>query len=296
MQMTITQLETFLKIAETKNFTSAAGGLGYAQSTVTTQIKQLEDELGCLLFERLGKTIVLTPEGEKLLAYAERILQLEREIRLEVPDAKEPSGILKIGVSESLCYNRLPKFLMEYKKAYPKVDIKMQFVTHDEIPALLKKGEIDLVYTLNPLLDDENLLIIDKKPESLGFYVSPTHPLARKAISEKDLKDIPLLVTSQSCSFRQLLVKDLAASGISPVIAVETSSKEILKQFASNGLGVAFIPDMTAENEIDKNILTKLRWKGEDFRIYSQLIVHKDKKLSKAIKGFADIVTGNWVD
>ena len=53
---------------------------------------------------------------------------------------------------------------------------------------------------------------------------------------------------------------------------------------------------MTAENEIDKNILTKLRWKGEDFRIYSQLIVHKDKKLSKAIKGFADIVTGNWVD
>ena len=290
--MTITQLETFLKIAETKNFTSAANELGYAQSTVTTQIKQLEDELGCLLFERLGKTIVLTPEGEKLSSYAEKLLQLEREIHLEVPEASEPSGILKLGVSESLCYNRLPKILMEYKKAYPKVDIKMQFVTHDTIPSLLKKGEIDLVYTLNPLLEDENLLIIDKHPEKLGFFASPSYPLAHKTISEKDLKDVPLLVTSQSCSFRQILVKDLAESGISPDIVLETSSKEILKQFAANGLGVAFIPDMTAEYEIDKNILTKLRWKGNDFLIYSQLIVHKDKKLSKAIKGFADIVTG----
>ena len=294
--MTITQLETFLKIAETKNFTSAANELGYAQSTVTTQIKQLEDELGCLVFERLGKTIILTPEGERLLSYAEKLLQLEREIHLEVPEATEPSGILKIGVSESLCYNRLPKILMEYKKACPKVDIKMQFVTHDSIPALLKKGEIDLVYTLNPLLEDENLLLIGKHPEKLGFYAAPSYPLARKSISEKDLTDVPLLLTSQSCSFRQLLVKDLTGSGIRPNIVLETSSKEILKQFASNGLGVAFIPDMTAENEIEKNSLTKLRWKGNDFRIYAQLIVHKDKKLSKAIRGFAEIVTGNWAD
>ena len=86
--MTITQLETFLKIAQTKNFTSAANELGYAQSTVTTQIKLLEDELGCLVFERLGKTIVLTPEGEKLLVYAEKLLQLEREIHMEVPDTR----------------------------------------------------------------------------------------------------------------------------------------------------------------------------------------------------------------
>lgn len=74
--MNNTQLETFLKIVETKNFTSAANLLGYAQSTVTTQIKQLEDELGCLLFERLGKSLTVTAEGEKLSVYAEKMLQL----------------------------------------------------------------------------------------------------------------------------------------------------------------------------------------------------------------------------
>ena len=74
--MTIVQLETFLKITETGSFTAASNTLGYAQSTVTTQIKQLEDELNCLLFERLGKNIVLTLEGERLLLYAQRMLQL----------------------------------------------------------------------------------------------------------------------------------------------------------------------------------------------------------------------------
>ncbi|MBQ7657802.1 MAG: LysR family transcriptional regulator, partial [Butyrivibrio sp.] len=68
--MTITQLSTFLKIAEQNSFSAAAASLDYAQSTVTTQIKQLEEELGCQLFDRLGKTIVLTPQGEKLIEYA----------------------------------------------------------------------------------------------------------------------------------------------------------------------------------------------------------------------------------
>ncbi len=131
--MTIIQLETFLKISELKSFTLAANELGYAQSTVTMQIKQLEEELGCELFERLGKTIVLTSSGERLRIYAEKLLQLEREIHLEVPGSDEPAGLLKIGVSESLCYNTFPRILMEYKKRCPKVNIRLSFVMHDTL-------------------------------------------------------------------------------------------------------------------------------------------------------------------
>ena len=150
--MTLTQLGTFLKIAETGNFTTAANLLGYAQSTVTTQIKQLETELNCLLFERLGKSIALTPEGERLQGYAEKVLQMEREILLEVPAVREPVGMIKLGVSESLCYNRLPQSLMAYRKKYPGVDIRIQFIDHETFPEQLKKGALDLVYTLNPLM------------------------------------------------------------------------------------------------------------------------------------------------
>ncbi|MBP5383666.1 MAG: LysR family transcriptional regulator [Lachnospiraceae bacterium] len=290
--MTITQLETFRKIAETRNFTSAANSLGYAQSTVTMQIKQLEDELDCLLFERLGKTIVVTPAGERLLLYADKMLQLEREVFMIVPGTGELSGVLKLGVSESLCYNRLPALLMQYKNKYPKVDIRIQFVMHDTIPDQLKKGELDFAYTLNPLIEDENLSLLYRNQETLGFYVSPDHPLAKKkSIREEDLKDTDLLLTGHNCSFRHMLLKDFEQKKIlTPKIAMETSSKEILKQFASNGLGAAFMPDMVAEEEVKNGSLVRLKWEGADFPIYSQILVHKDKKVSAAIRGFMELL------
>ncbi len=289
--MTIVQLETFLKVSETKNFTLAASSLDYAQSTVTTQIKQLEDELGCLLFERLGKTIVLTPAGERLKAYAEKLLQLEREIHLEVPEEQEPAGLLKFGVSESFCYKRLPQILMRYKEKYPKVEIRLQFITHDTFPELLKKGELDIVYTLNPDMEDESLQLLHRNPETLGFYVQPGHPLAeKKKIKEEDLKGIPLLLTSHNCSFRHMLLTDFEAKGITPQIALETSSKEILKQFARNGLGVAFMPDMAAEEEVSSGRLVRLNWAGTAFPIFSQVFIHKDKHVSFAIEELVKLI------
>lgn len=282
--MTITQLETFLKICEMRNFTSAAGSLGYAQSTVTTQIRQLEDELGTQLFERLGKTIVITPAGEKLMIYAAKLLQIEREIHLEVPDNGEPAGAVKLGVSESLCYSRIPQILMEYKKQYPQVDIRLQFIMHDTFPDLLKNGELDIVYTLNPLIEDENLKLIFKRPESLGFYCSPSHPLARKKrVTEEDLEDVPLLLTSHNCSFKHMLLNAMEQAGVSPLIELETDSKEVLKQFASNGLGVAFMPDMTVVNEVADKRLARLNWKGTEFRVFSQVFIHKDKHVNAAV-------------
>lgn len=288
--MTITQLSTFLKIVELKSFSAAADRLGYAQSTVTTQIKQLEDELGCILFERLGKTISVTPSGEKLITYAEKMLQLERDIRLDVTDEENPAGVLKLGVSESLCISRFPRILMEYNRKYPRTEIRIQFVTHENIPELLQKGELDMVYTLNPIIPDERIKILYKKKEQLGFYASPNHPLAGKSIREKDLKEVPLLLTGHNCSFRRMLVEDLEKNGISPNIVLETSSKEILKQFAAGGHGIAFIPDMTTETEIKDGKLKCLSWKGAGFPVYSQILIHKDKCQNKAINGLVDII------
>ncbi|MCR5316909.1 MAG: LysR family transcriptional regulator [Treponema sp.] len=289
--MNIFQLETFLKIAETKNFTTAGNILGYAQSTVTAQIKGLEDELGCLLFERLGKSIVLTPEGEKLCGYAEKMLQLKREIFLEVPPSKEPSGIIKLGISESLCYDRFPKLLLKYRKQYPKVDIQIQFINHGTFPLMLKNGALDLVYTLNPIIEEEGLLFLEKKREHLAFFATPSHPLAKQAsVTEKDLKDTPLLLTSHNCNFRHMLLEDLKKHAVSPSVALETSSKEILKQFAINKLGIAFIPEMTARKEVASKKLKQLAWKGADFPIYSQLIVYKDKRISSPIEALEKLL------
>lgn len=292
--MTIVQLETFLKITEAGSFTAASNMLGYAQSTVTTQIKQLEEELNCLLFERLGKNIVLTLEGKRLLIYAQKMLQLEREILLEVPKSEDPTGILRLGVSESLCYNILPHILLEYKKRFPKIVIELQFITHDTFPSMLKQGALDLVYTLNPYIESPELVMLHKKPETLGFYASHEYPLAnRNRIKETDLENIPLLLTSHSCNFRLMLIQDLAKYSVTPKIGIETSRKEILKQFAINQLGVAFIPDMVAKEEIENGSLKRLDWGGNDFAIFSQIFIHKDKHLNSAIEGLIEIILEN---
>jgi len=112
------------------------------------------------------------------------------------------------SAEESLCYNRVPKVLMKYKKEVPGIDIQLVFVTHDTFPDIL----------------------------------------------------------------------------------LETSSKEVLKQFASNGLGVAFIPDMTAEREVESKHLVRLDRRGNAFPIYSQIFVHKHKHVSKAISSLVDII------
>lgn len=288
--MTIIQLSTFLKITEMNSFSAAAASLGYAQSTVTTQIRQLEDELGCVLFERLGKTISVTSSGERLIEYAKKMLQLERDIRLDVTDEENPAGVLKLGVSESLCISRFPRILMEYNRNNPRTEIRIQFVTHESIPDLLQKGELDLVYTLNPLIEDERVRTLCSKREKLGFFASCKHPMAGRSIREEDLKDVPLLLTGHDCSFRHMLVSDLESEGISPKIVLETSSKEILKQFAINGMGIAFIPEMTSESETKTGKLVRLQWKGADFPVYSQVLVHKDKHQNKAINALVDII------
>ncbi len=288
--MTINQLNTFLKITESDSFSGAANSLGYAQSTVTTQIKQLEDELGCRLFDRLGKTVSLTSSGERLVAYAERMLQLERDIHLDLADDEEPTGTIKLGASESLCITRLPAILMDYQQMFPGMEIRLQFVTHDNISDLLQKGELDIVYTINPLIEDKSLKTVSKKKETLGFYASPDFMLQKKRINEGDLDGIPLLLTGHNCSFKHMLLADLAKYGITPRIALETSSKEILKQFAKNGLGVAFIPDITAEAEVRDGSLKRFDWRGSSFPIYSQVIVHKDKHLNRAISALIDML------
>ena len=289
--MTIIQLETFLKIAETGNFTTTAGLLGYAQSTVTTQIKQLEEELGCLLFDRLGKTAVLTPEGRKLETYAEKMMQLQREILLEVPAAEETAGLIQLGVSESLCYHHMPQALLRFRRKYPAVEIRLSFIMHDTFPVQLKKGSLDIAYSLDPPMDHPELKLLSETPETLGFFAHPDHPLSKKTkITERDLADVPLLLTSHSCSFRHMLLEDLARSSVIPKIALETSSKEILKQFAVNQLGVAFMPDMAARKETDRSLLKKLDWAGNDFPICSRVYVHKDKRLGAPLGELATII------
>jgi DNA-binding transcriptional LysR family regulator len=111
-----------------------------------------------------------------------------------------------------------------------------------------------------------------------------------KKVNEEDMENVPLLLTSHTCSFRRMLLDDFSRHGVTPKIELETSSKEILKAFAVNGLGVAFMPSMTAEVEVREKKLKKIAWAGDDFPVFSQVFVHKDKHQNRVIEELVGLI------
>ena len=125
--MELKQIRTFYILAQESNFTRAAEKLGYTQANVTIQIKTLEEELRTPLFNRMGRRISLTEEGEKLLLLAARMLELEDSMA-HIGDSRIDEGHIRIGVCDSLCVTRLPQIISGYKGKYPKVDITLNIL------------------------------------------------------------------------------------------------------------------------------------------------------------------------
>lgn len=287
--MDFKQLKTFCAIYELNSFSAAAAHLSYAQSTVTTQIKLLEEELNVVLFDRIGKKIFLTKEGEKLLPYARQIMQIERTIYNNVSVNNEPEGHLVIGTPESLCNLFVPQIIKNYKNKYPKVNIEIRLVTSKRSPSLLKSNEIDLAFTIGNSHDMPDFKRLFLANEKMCFLSSPEHPLASKSnLSLADICSYPLVLTSKNCEYRSALVSLAEQRGITPDIALETSNVNAIKLFASNNLGIAFLPYVSAEDSINASNLAVLDFHEENFNITSEIIIHKDKHIFQAMQYFLD--------
>ena len=148
--MELRQLQTFREVAKTLSFTRTAATLNYAQSSVSAQIQTLEEEFGVALFDRLGRRIILTAAGQRLLHYADKICALVDEALVAVPGDQEPAGILTIGAPETLCAYRLLQVVEAFRRCYPKVDIIFRpSPTAEDWDTLLGEGMADAALILN---------------------------------------------------------------------------------------------------------------------------------------------------
>jgi len=146
--MELKRLHTFLTLCEIKNFTKTAEYLHYAQSNVTNQIQQLEKELGVKLFERIGKNIALTPEGEELTLYAKQMINLSDDLKRKFAD-KNDYGRIIIGASESICIYRLPEIIRAYQMDHPNTELYLNVIDTTDFISLLTNNAIDIAFTLD---------------------------------------------------------------------------------------------------------------------------------------------------
>ncbi|EHJ01998.1 transcriptional regulator, LysR family [Clostridium sp. DL-VIII] len=285
--MDFKQLNAFLTISKLQSFTKAADILGYAQSTITTQIKQLENELEVKLFERIGKNVTLTHEGKKLLPYAKQMLKLSSDIKNTVFNKETPSGTLTIGAAESLCVLRLPEILKEYKRLYPEVEVSLKFGSCADFRYFLTDNIIDVAFSLGVKIDSDEFISDVEISEPMLFLAYPGHPLiSKKSILPKDIENEPLILTEMGCSYRASLENILTSCDIKPNVAFETGSVQAIKQFTMSGLGITLLPKVAVEDEINSGKLIPLNWEGPNFGIISQVLYHKDKWISPALKEF----------
>ncbi|MBP2628095.1 MAG: transcriptional regulator, LysR family [Firmicutes bacterium] len=287
--MELRQLQIFCIAAETLNFTKTAIKLGYVQSNITSQIRQLEDELNVKLFDRLGRRLELTSEGKDFLKKAENILQLCQRAKSEFsPDSFR--GILNIGAAEFLCVYRLPKLLFEYRKQYPLVEIRVQTESYKPLFGLIRNNSIDIAMALTNEIGQLDLDGRTLFNEKMVVVVSPSHSLALKKIIEpKDLSGQCLILSSEGCGYRPIVLAVLEKYDLKPSVIMELSSIGARKECAICGLGVTILPQIAAKDDLQQGKLIELEWKGPSFDVKTQIMWHREKWLSPTINAFIEL-------
>ena len=203
--MEIRNLITFLKAVELKNFYQVSQALGYAPSTVTMQIKLLEDELGQPLFDRINKKIKLTEFGMAFLPYANKIIAVNEEALELANKEKEPHGLVRCGSIESYLSNVLVYSLPVFAKYHPAIRVGMKQGNSEPLFKMLKQGEVDLIFCINDNLVDSDFHCVFQRPEPLIFAASRKNKLAKeKNISLEKILAQPLILSEDEngCRFQ----------------------------------------------------------------------------------------------
>ena len=289
--MELRNLLTYSKVCEAMSFSKAADQLGYAQSTVTTQIAQLEDELGVRLFDRSGKRIRLNAKGQELLLYANRLIALASEAKANVSDAKTPRGSLRIGVIESVGAFFLSDILENYLMTFPEVHVQVLTATTREIMEMLRQNKIDLMLTLDDRVYDPDWTCAWSQEEDIVFLCAPDHGFAgRKDIPLAELLQENMLLTERWCNYRHSFERICDKYQMQPRSSLEIGCTNTILHFTEHNLGVTFLPRLTAQASLQTKRLADFSVKEVSIRMLIQLVYRKSMWCTPAMDAFIEEV------
>ena len=288
-------LQTFREVAKCQSFTKAAEALGYAQSSVTTQIQNIEAEFGVTLFERWGRKIRLTHAGETLLVYVEQLLSLMDEAKGRLSEQAQLSGTLTIGTVESLAAFFLPPYLQIFQKEHPRMKLMLHPGVCHDLRQGTRDGSYDFAVVLDRLQDHQDLISLNLGEEKLVVIAPPDHQLAaRDKVEASDFAGENWIFTEAGCSYRTLMEKLLREAGTSVASSLEFGSLEAIKQCVSYGLGIALLPLIAVKEEVSKGRLSILPFTHPEVRVYRQLVYHKKRWITQAQERLIHLLQTGW--
>lgn len=292
--MELRNLITFTHVAELGSFTKAAEQLGYSQSTISFQIKQLEEELGCLLFERINHTISLTERGRELVSYAHQVRALTDEFKENLNKEEELSGHIHIVTPDSVCDDMITTNYIDFHNKFPNISIK--FTTADTLVMfdMLDHNEADIIITLDTHSYNKDYVIAKEEQLSMHFVASSNSKFAgKKNLKIKDIINEPFILTEYGQGYRRVLDKELAKRSLEITPILEIGRTDMITSLVAKGDMISFLPDFVTKEYIDSGELCYLDIKDMNMEIWKQLIYHKNKWMSKTLRTLINYIIEN---
>lgn len=290
--MDLRSLQTFLEVAELKSFTRAGERLGYSQPTVSFQIRQLEQELGVPLFDRIGHTVSLTDAGQEALGYAQRICNLSREMIAGNHQDRPVSGVVRLGMADSLCYPLIARDFGQFRQQYPNVDLHIYDAGTGELFRMLDHNEVDMICTMDSRVYDTAYVTAEEEAIEAHFVAAAENPLAAKSrISLEKLVNEPFLLTEKGMSYRRLMDEMLAVRSMEVRPVLETARADLICDLVAQNMGVSFLPDYVTETEVTSGRMVRLKVPDFQVTVWKQLIYRRDKWISPQMKVMIDYLS-----
>lgn len=288
--MELYSLQVFLTVATEKSFSRAAEKLLRTQPAVSLSVQRLEQELGEKLIDRSGKELILTDAGRKILEYARRFQSLQQELDNSLAELRDNSaGRLVIGANESASLYLL-RHIERYRELYPKIKVTVRRSLSSQIPNELLDGNLEIgVISYDP--GDERLRTKVIYSDSLAFVVSPAHHLAhRKTVSIEDLGNETFIAHNVVSPYREVVIRTFRDRKVPLLIDIEMPTIETIRKLVQSNLGVAFLPRMCVEQEIERKTLCEVRVKEMHLERKIRLVYPTRRALSHAAQAFLALV------
>lgn len=278
-------LQAFVLVAETGSFSLAAEKLHLTQPAVSKRVALLEDQLQTELFDRIGRNISLTEAGRALLPHAK---QVQQDLQLAMRSVRdldgEVGGELRLATSHHIGLHRLPPLLSYFSKAFPEVQIDIDFMDSEQAYDLITQGKAELaVVTLSPT-DTENMITTPLWRDPLDFMVQASHPLAQAgALELADLSEHPAILPGLNTYTGQIIKRLFDQRQLHLQVSMATNYLETIRMMASVGLGWTVLPRSMADSSLERLQVTDAGLERTLGCVY-----HRGRSLSRAAGAFID--------
>jgi DNA-binding transcriptional LysR family regulator len=274
------RLQVFYTVARLLSFTKAAESLHMTQPAVTFQIHQLEEYFNTRLFDRTHNRISLTPVGERVYEYADRIFEEYAQMENAVKEMTGGiNGVLMIGASTTIAEYMLPVLLGDFKTQYPDVIIRLRVSNTDGIVSMVESNVIDLGVVEAPVTNKQLAVELCRK-DQLVAIVPPGHPLAtRKTVPMKELATYPFISREEGSGTRDVITEHFQSVGFSLQdlnIIMELGSSEAIKGAVTSGMGISILSRVTIHKELQLGTLKEIALNPSLERPFS--FVHQRQK------------------